>query len=155
MIEKPGIRGIGHTAIRVRDIEASLRFYRDILGMREAFRMRSPGGETLGCVYLYIAPSQFLELFPGGSEEPRTGERVIGHSHVCYEVENAAAYLELLRSRGAPVDGELKRGYSRCVQFWTRDPDGNRIEIMELAPDSLQAEANRRIAGETGRGGVD
>ena len=30
--------------------------------------------------------------------------------------------------------------------FWTHDPDGNALEIMELPPDSLQAKANARFA---------
>jgi lactoylglutathione lyase len=145
------ITRIGHTALRVRDIEASVRFYRDILGMKEAFRMLNPSGTALGCVYLYVAPSQFLELFPGGTEELSPGDLTIGHSHVCYEVDDAAAYLEEVQGRGAPIDTKLKQGYSRCIQFWTHDPDGNRIEFMELPPESLQAEANRRIAGEEGR----
>jgi lactoylglutathione lyase len=142
------ITRIGHTALRVRDIEASACFYRDVLGMKEAFRMQNPAGDALGAVYLHAAPGQFIELFPGGSEEFRANDKTIGHSHVCYEVDNAAAFLEVLRERGAPIDTEVKRGYSRCIQFWTHDPDGNRIEIMELPPDSLQAQALKRLAGE-------
>jgi lactoylglutathione lyase len=142
------ITRIGHTAIRARDIEETARFYRDTLGLKEAFRMQSPDGNALGCIYMYIAPSQFIEIFPEGSEEaPHTG-KTIGHAHICYEVDNAAAFLEEVRARGAPIDVELKRGYSRCIQFWTHDPDGNSIECMELPPDSLQAQANERIARE-------
>jgi lactoylglutathione lyase len=116
--------------------------------MKEAFRMQNPAGDKLGCIYMYVAPSQFIEIFPDGSEDaPRTG-KTIGHAHVCYEVDNAAAFLEEVRARGAPIDVELKRGYSRCIQFWTHDPDGNSIEFMELPPDSLQAQANERIAQE-------
>jgi lactoylglutathione lyase len=142
------ITGIGHQAIRTRDIEEAVHFYREVLGMREAFRMYNLPGDKLSAVYLYAAPSQFLEIFPGGTETAPEGNHIIGHSHICYEVDNAAAYLEEIRARGAPIDTELKRGYSRCLQFWTHDPDGNRIEFMELPPDSLQAEANRRIARE-------
>jgi lactoylglutathione lyase len=142
------ITRIGHTAIRARDIEATARFYRETLGMKEAFRMQNPAGDKLGCIYMYVAPSQFIEIFPDGSEDaPHTG-KTIGHAHVCYEVDNAAAFLEEVRARGAPIDVELKRGYSRCIQFWTHDPDGNSIEFMELPPDSLQAQANERIAQE-------
>jgi lactoylglutathione lyase len=54
--------------------------------------------------------------------------------------------LEELRSRGAPIDVALKRGFSRCIQFWTHDPDGNRLEFVELPPDCLQTEANKRCS---------
>ena len=143
------ITRIGHTAIRTRDIEASARFYRETLGMKEAFRMQNPTGDNLGCIYMYVAPSQFIELFPDGVEEAPRSNKTIGHAHICFEVDNAAAFLEEIRGRGAPIDTELKRGYSRCIQFWTHDPDGNSIEIMELPPDSLQAQANERIAQES------
>jgi hypothetical protein len=43
---------------------------------------------------------------------------------------------------------ELKTGYSKCIQFWTHDPDGNRIEFMERPPESLPIQAMKRLAGE-------
>ena len=136
---------LGHLAIRARDIEASAKFYREVIGFKEAFRMNSADTGKLGAVYIYIAPSQFIEIFPNGSGE-QTDNDVIGIKHICIEVDNAAKCLEELRSRGAPIDTELKTGISRCIQFWTHDPDGNKVEFMELPPESLQAQANKRIA---------
>jgi lactoylglutathione lyase len=138
------ITRLGHIAIRARDIEATVRFYRDMLGMQEAFRMHNLPGEQLGSVHLFVGPSQFIEIFPNGTEESPLNEHTIGYAHLCFEVEDAAKTLEELRTRGAPIDVELKRGFSRCIQFWTHDPDGNRIEFVELPPDCLQAEANKR-----------
>lgn len=137
------ITRIGHCAIRARDIEKTARFYTEALGMQEAFRMQ-------GSVHIYVAPSQFIEIFPDGSEKFPVTKSTVGHSHMCYEVDDAAAYLEVVRSRGAPIDSELKKGYSKCIQFWTHDPDGNSIEFMELPPDCLQVAANKRIASEMG-----
>jgi lactoylglutathione lyase len=142
------IKRLGHIAIRAKDIEATVGFYRDILGLKEAFRMHNASGGQLGSVHLFIAPSQFIEIFPYGTEESTPNDHTIGYSHVCFEVDNAAQVLEELRKRGAPIDVELKRGFSRCIQFWTHDPDGNRIEFMELPPDCLQVEANKRLAGQ-------
>ena len=134
---------LGHLAIRVKDIEAAAGFYRDIIGLREAFRMQRPDG-SLGAIYMYIARSQFIEIFPDGLGE-QSDNNNIGIKHICIEVENAAAFLEELRTKGAPIDTELKTGISKCIQFWTHDPDGNRIEFMELPPESLQAQANERL----------
>ena len=143
------IKGIGHPAIRAKDIEATVKFYREVLGMKEAFRMQNPTGDALGCVYMYVAPYQFIEIFPNGVEDNRGDhQKEIGINHICFEVDDAAAYLEVVRTRGAPIDQELKRGYSRCIMFWTHDPDGNRLEFMELPPDCLQVESNTRIAAE-------
>ena len=143
------ITRFGHMAIRARDIEATAKFYREVLGMKEAFRMQNPAGNAVGTIYMYVAPSQFIEIFPNGVEEHRgDSQKEIGLNHFCFEVDDAAACLEKVRKAGAPIDSELKRGYSRCIMFWTHDPDGNRIEIMQLTPESLQAEANKRIAAE-------
>jgi lactoylglutathione lyase len=136
---------IGHIAIRAGDIETTVAWYRDVLGMKEAFRMNNLAGGKLGSVHLFAAPGQFIEIFPGGTEEFRPTDATIGYSHLCIEVDNAAKTLEELRSRGAPIDTELKTGYSKCIQFWTHDPDGNRIEFMELPPESLQIQALKRL----------
>ncbi|GHT73634.1 hypothetical protein FACS1894124_2300 [Spirochaetia bacterium] len=141
------ITRLGHLAIRARDIEKTAAFYRDVLGMPEAFRMQDPTGTRLGSVHMYIAPSQFLEIFPGGTEKHPSTQETIGLHHFCIEVDDAAKTQEELRSRGAPIDQELKVGYSKCIQFWTHDPDGNSFEFMELPPGCKQVEANVRLSG--------
>jgi lactoylglutathione lyase len=142
------IIGIGHSAIRARDLEVTARFYKEVLGLKEAFRMMKDDGSGVGTIYLYIAPSQFLEIFADGTEEFIPGPKTIGHAHICYEVDDVARFQEEIRARGAPIDTERKLGKSRCIQCWTHDPDGNRIELMELPPDSLQAQANKRLSAE-------
>jgi lactoylglutathione lyase len=141
---------LAHIAIRAEDIEKTAAFYRDVLGLPEAFRMHKPGEQDsppiLTTIYLYIADSQFIEIFPGGLERRQEGSGIIGAVHFCIEVDDAAAALEEIRRRGAPIDKELTAGYSRCIQFWTHDPDGNAIEFMELPPESLQQQANKRLA---------
>jgi lactoylglutathione lyase len=107
--------------------------------------MHNPDGGKLSAIYMYIAPSQFIEIFPNGSGE-QTDNNTIGIKHVCIEVDDAAKCQEELRSRGAPIDTELKTGISKCIQFWTHDPDGNKIEFMELPPESMQAQANKKFA---------
>lgn len=138
------IKGLGHLALRAKDMEATAAFYCGVVGFREAFRMHNPEGKT-GGIYLYIAQGQFIEIFPDG-EGAQADNKNIGIKHICIEVENAAAFQEELRKKGAPIDTELKTGISKCIQFWTHDPDGNRIEFMELPPESMQAQANKRFA---------
>jgi lactoylglutathione lyase len=143
------IKRLGHIAIRARDIEGTAKFYREVLGMKEAFRMYNQEGGKLGSVHIFVAPSNYIEIFPNGVKDPRSDHLTeIGLNHICFEVDDAAGCLEEVRGRGAPIDVELKKGFSRCLQFWTHDPDGNRIEFMELPPDCLQIEANNRIAAE-------
>ncbi|MDR0524393.1 MAG: VOC family protein [Spirochaetaceae bacterium] len=139
------ITRLGHIAIRAKDIEVTAGFYRDALGMPEAFRMHNLPGGKLGSIHIFVAPSQFIEIFPDGTDPWVPGPQSIGWNHLCFEVDKAAETLETLRNRGVPIDTELKTGFSGGLQFWTHDPDGNPIEFMELPPDCLQTKANNRF----------
>jgi lactoylglutathione lyase len=135
-------------AIRARDMEATAKFYREVLGLKEAFRMHNTPDGSLGSIHMFVAPSQYIEIFPHGEKECKHDKTTIGHCHMCYEVEDAEAALKFMKERGAPIDSDIKLGFSKCIQFFTHDPDGNSIEIMQLPPDCLQVEANNRFAGE-------
>ena len=141
------VSGLSHAAVRTRDILESVRYYTEVLGLREAFRMNGEDG-ALTTVYLYIAPGQYLELFANGTREGISGPDVIGINHLCLRTTDIYRSRDVVRDAGGPLDTEIKRGKSRCLMFWTHDPDGTRIEIMELVPDSMQAEADRRFAEE-------
>jgi len=133
-------KNIGHIAIRTADIDVCLDFYCKRLGFTEAFRMYDDDGK-LSTVYLNIAPGQFIEIFPNGIEKQETKSKGIGYCHLCLEVENAAEAFKTLSAAGIPIDREPKTGKSKCIMFWTHDPDGNSIEIMELPPESLQVKS--------------
>ena len=139
------VAGLSHAAIRTRDILESIRYYSDVLGLREAFRMFGEDG-SLATVYLYIAPGQYLELFAKGRREGITGMDVIGINHLCLMTKDIYRSYEAVKAAGGPLDSEIKRGNSRCWMFWTHDPDGTRIEIMEMPPESMQAQADSRFA---------
>ena len=141
------VAGLSHVAIRTREIMDSVRFYTEVLGLREAFRMHREDG-TLATVYLYIAPGLYLELFDNGIREGITGPDVIGINHLCLMTRDIQRSYEAIRNAGGPLDTEIKRGKSKCWMFWTHDPDGTRIEIMEMCPESLQAQADDRFMKE-------
>ena len=139
---------LSHAAVRTRNISDSVRYYTEVLGLREAFRMYREDG-SLGTVYLYIAPGQYLELFSEGTREGISGPGVIGICHLCLAAGDIRRSYEAVRDAGGPLDSEIKRGKSRCLMFWTHDPDGTEIEIMEMPPESLQAQADGRFEKET------
>ena len=138
------VAGLSHVAIRTRDILESVRFYTEVLGLREAFRMHREDG-TLATVYLSIAPGQYLELFSGGNREGISGKDVIGMCHICLMTKDIRKSYDAVKAAGGPVDREIQRGQSRCWMFWTHDPDGTQIEIMEMPPESMQAQADERL----------
>ena len=139
------VAGLSHAAIRTRSIQDSIRYYTEVLGLREAFRMHREDG-TLGTVYL--APGQYLELFADGSREGITGPDVIGVCHLCLMTKDIRRSYEAVKAAGGPLDSEIKRGKSMCWMFWTHDPDGTQIEVMEMPPESLQAQADKRFEKE-------
>lgn len=138
------VSGLSHAAIRTADILDSIRFYTGVLGLREAFRMTGEDG-ALETAYLYLAPGQYLELFSGGARLGTSGPDVIGVCHLCLMTEDVRRSYEAVKAAGGPLDSPVKRGRSRCLMFWTHDPDGTEIEIMEMPPESLQAQADRRF----------
>lgn len=139
------ITGLGHIAIRTSNLMESLKFYTETLGLQEAFRMYDDAG-AVNAVYVYIAPDQFIELFSNGVRPGLTGKDVIGMCHICLQVPDINAAFAFAKERGCPLDSDIIVGRAKCLQFWTHDPDGNAIELMELPEESLQAQATRRLA---------
>ncbi|MBP5727305.1 MAG: VOC family protein, partial [Clostridia bacterium] len=119
----PAAEGLSHVAIRTRDLLRSVRYYTDILGLKEAFRMHRDDG-SLATVYLFIAPGQYLELFSGGVQEVSSGPDFIGFCHICLMTKDIRRSYESVRMKGGPLDSEIRRGKSQCLMFWTHDPDG-------------------------------
>ena len=140
------VGGLSHVAIRTHDILESIRYYEEVLGLKEAFRMHREDG-TLATVYLYIAPGQYLELFSNGIREGETGNDLIGFCHLCLMTRDIQKSYESIFAKGGPLDREIQRGKSQCLMFWTHDPDGTQIEIMQMPPESMQAQADKRLSG--------
>lgn len=141
------IRGISHMAMRTKDIEASLDFYARGLGLREMFRLHRDG--TLWLVYLCINDTTYLELFPDGEGERAPGKMEVGYNHLCLEVDNIEHTIAHLEGEGVPLTSPLQTGDDGNRQAWVEDPDGHRIEFMEMALDSLQYQAIVRLRRES------
>ena len=133
------ITGIAHTAYLVHDIDKSLDFYCNKLGMKEAFRLERDG--KLWLIYIQVQSTTFIELFPGGPHKELERPFRPGAPHICLEVDDMKATLAELASRGLEITGEARQGADGNYQYWIEDPDGIKIELMQLMPDSLQMKA--------------
>ncbi|HEX5795871.1 MAG TPA: VOC family protein, partial [Geminicoccaceae bacterium] len=66
--------------------------------------------------------------------------------HFCLGVDDIDVVVDGLTKAGIPLTTEKKMGADYNFQAWIEDPDGNRIELMQMAESGLQAQAIRRLA---------
>ena len=141
-----GLTGIGHVAIRVKDVARTLDCYSCRLDFAEILRLHRDDGRVW-LIYLRITDDQFLEIFPDAVGERAPPGEANGLNHVCLTVDDLDGIVDQLAERGIPLTQGKKTGADGNLQAWIEDPDGNRIELMQMAPDSLQLEAIRRLSG--------
>ncbi len=141
-----GITGIGHVAIRVKDVDRTLDFYVNKLGFREMFRLDRD--DRLWIVYLRITDGQFLEVFPDATGDSVPGPDAVGYNHLCLEVDDIDTVVRQLEEAGVALTREKKMGADNNLQAWIADPDGHRIELMQIMPGCMQAEAIARLGRE-------
>ena len=140
------VKAIGHIAVSVKDIERSMDFYVNKLGFEEMFRLERDG--RLWIVYLRITDTQFIELFPDGVGDSAPPFANVGYNHLCLEVDDIDAAIAEITGRGVVLTAEKKLGVDHNYQAWIADPEGNRIELMQLGADAMQTAAIRRIKGQ-------
>ncbi len=121
-----------HTMLRVSDLERSLRFYTEVLGMRLLRRKDYPEGKfTLAFVgYGEEADTTVLELtYNWGVEKYELGN---AYGHIAVAVDDAYKACEEVKRRGGKVTreaGPMKHGTT--VIAFVEDPDGYKIELIE------------------------
>jgi lactoylglutathione lyase len=115
-----------HTMVRVTDIEASLRFYRDALGLRETRRHESEQGRfTLVFLAPPGQPEAEIELTWNWQPETYTGGRNFGH--LAYAVDDIYAACERLQQHGVQILRPPRDGKMAFV----RSPDQISIELLQ------------------------
>jgi len=146
-----GFTSIAHVALKVKDLDRSLDFYVNKLGFEEMMRLDKPDGSgDVWLVYLRITDDQYLELFPDGEGDRAPGWNDVAINHVCLSVDDIDAVIADLDKVGVPLIVQKKMAADRNWQCWVEDPDGNRIEIMQLMPDCMQLEAIARMKKKAG-----
>ena len=145
-----GITGIAHVAIKVKDLDTALDFYIGKLGFPEMLRLHHDDGSVF-LVYLRITDTQYLEVFPGAEGDRAPGWNANGMNHLCLESDDVKALAGELEAAGIPLLLPLKLAVDGNWQAWIEDPDGNRIELMQMDANSLQLQAIARLQGEAAR----
>lgn len=115
-----------HTMVRVTDLDSSLRFYCELLGLRELRRKDSEGGRfTLVFLAAPGDDTAQVELTYNWDPEVYTGGRNFGH--LAYRVEDIYATCERLQRGGVTINRPPRDGHMAFV----RSPDNISIELLQ------------------------
>lgn len=115
-----------HTMVRVADLEQSLRFYRDALGLVVLRTKEVPQGRfTLVFLAAPGDESAQIELTYNWDEHSYSGGRNFGH--LAYAVDDIYAVCERLQAHGVTISRPPRDGYMAFV----RSPDGISIELLQ------------------------
>ncbi|MBB5745121.1 VOC family protein [Brevundimonas variabilis] len=122
-----------HTMVRVTDIDASLRFWRDLLGLTEVRRMENEKGRFT--LIFLAAPKDLgrsaaerspeVELTYNWDPETYSGGRNFGH--LAYRVDDIHAICQRLADGGVTINRPPRDGHMAFV----RSPDGISIELLQ------------------------
>jgi catechol 2,3-dioxygenase-like lactoylglutathione lyase family enzyme len=141
------VRGIHHVGVTVRDLERSLVFYRDLLGV-DVIRISNDvdvativglPGTRARIADLDAGPGQVIELLEyNTSDVPAVAAGrpdTIGSCHVCLQVADLDSSLARLARAGVAPVGEAveldEEGWQNCTVAYLRDPDGVIVELLE------------------------
>ena len=117
-----------HTRYRVADLEKTLAFYKDVLGLEEVRRHKSPRGSEL--VFLKAPQSEeTIEI----CSFPASGPVVLGSdvTHLAFEVPDLEAFARHSASKGYPFSDGPTTTSSGSVFAFIDAPEGYEIELIQ------------------------
>ena len=121
-----------HTMIRVGDLDRSITFYTEVLGMNLIRKVAFPGGRFTNAFVGYGLESETAVMELTHNWDTNSYDLGNGYGHVAISVTNAREACEKVKARGGRVTreaGPMKHG-STIIAF-VEDPDGYKIELIE------------------------
>ncbi|HMG49600.1 MAG TPA: VOC family protein [Inquilinus sp.] len=124
-----------HTMVRVTDLEQSLHFYRDLLGLKETRRIENEKGRF---TLIFLAPpgqeDAPVELTYNWDPETYTGGRNFGH--LAYEVDDIYEFCDRVQKAGVTINRPPRDGHMAFI----RSPDNISVEILQKGGSKPAAE---------------
>jgi len=125
------MKGMGHIAINTGNFQESLKFYRDILGLKEEF---SVDWDEFKMTTLSMPDGGLLELFDYGMRKDRaqSDNSAVGYRHFAFLVEDLDGWHQKLVENGVEVPVEpLEMPDLGTKGMLCLDPDGTEVELYE------------------------
>ncbi len=170
----PGLSHVDHVGLTVPDLDAASKFYCDVFGAHELYRLGpfdaaelprvddgrdwteahiNVAGARLTIAMLSVGPNLMLELFqydrprPRAEAPPRNCD--LGGHHIAFKVENLDAAKTYLAAHGCKVmAGPIMLDQGPCATTrvnYVLDPFGNQLELVEYATQAFEATAPVKI----------
>lgn len=121
-----------HTMLRVGDLDRSIAFYSDLLGMKLLRRQEYPDGRFTLAFIGYEDESKGTVLELTHNWDTKSYDHGSAFGHIAIEVDDAYAACERIKAQGGAVvreAGPMKHG-TTVIAFIT-DPDGYKIEFIQ------------------------
>ncbi|MBP0047813.1 lactoylglutathione lyase [Marinobacterium sp. AK62] len=122
-----------HTMYRVSDLEKSLAFYTEVLGMRLLRRKDYPEGKFTLAFVGYGDESENTVLELTHNWDTSGYDLGNGYGHIAIEVDDVYQACEDIKARGGEVvreAGPMKNSTSGTILAFVKDPDGYLIELL-------------------------
>jgi catechol 2,3-dioxygenase-like lactoylglutathione lyase family enzyme len=132
-----GIVGLSFVGVSVTNLDKAVEYYTKTLGFPEAYRQFTAAGEVQ-FVIVQVSKETFIQLWPA------TAQRPPGIEHFALQVENLPAVAAMLKQRGAAVGDITFNKTTRMDHANLTDPNGVRMELIELPPESPLGQAMAR-----------
>ena len=125
------IKRLLHTRYRVSDLDKTVAFYRDVLGLQETRRSKSGRGSEL-VFFKALGSEEEIEICKfDGSGPVQVGPDL---THLAFEVEDIAAFAKHSAALGYPLSDGPHTTSSGSVIAFIDAPEGYEIELIQPAP---------------------
>ncbi|HYA29025.1 MAG TPA: VOC family protein [Acidobacteriota bacterium] len=120
----PKVTSLGHLGLYVRDMERSVKFYRDILGIQVSDR--SPRGAVFMTAQNRLVEHHELLLAPGRNEDGKANilQQISFH---CASIADVKEFYRVFVDNNVPINRCVSHG--NTVSIYAEDPDGNSVEV--------------------------
>jgi catechol 2,3-dioxygenase-like lactoylglutathione lyase family enzyme len=144
---EPSMSSVNHVGLTVSDLERSIGFYRDVVGMKLESRVRVSGewfdtlthnrGADIDVATLSLEgfTLQLVQYLAGGGRALPLGHHRVGNPHLCITVDDVEAKRRAVVATGrfdpTPIVDIMDLGIR---SFYTADPDGVPVEFLQPGP---------------------